>query len=242
MRSQNVVLIIVGTVPGFVKGVSKIVASNCSYLKWFPMSRSRPRRTTRQTTRQTTRRQSAPAAVGLVLLLILFTLMMGIGLAQALEPKNNPLLQSPVIQSSPSVQSEEIGTVDPVSDRDRLGQELYLDSCRSCHIGIPPAVMPTQTWQALLQDPQHYGVTIEIPQGPEKRIMWNYLKNASRPVANKEERVPYRISESRYFKALHPKVKLATKPTLTTCIACHPSAQAFNFRKLSAEVEAQDKN
>ena len=175
------------------------------------------------------------------MLLILFTLMMGIGLAQALEPKNNPLLQTPNIQSSPSIQSAEIGTVDPVSDRDRLGQELYLDSCRSCHIGIPPAVMPTQTWQALLQDPQHYGVTIEIPQGPEKRIMWNYLKNASRPLANKEERVPYRISESRYFKALHPKVTMATKPTLTTCITCHPSAQAFNFRKLSAEVEAQDK-
>ena len=205
------------------------------------MSRSRLRRTTR--------RQSGPAVVGLVMLLILFTLMMGIGLAQALEPKNNPLLQGPKlqtpklqtpnIQSSPSVQSAEIGTVDPVSDRDRLGQELYLESCRSCHIGIPPAVMPTQTWQALLQDPQHYGVTIDIPQGPERRIMWNYIKNASRPIASTDERVPYRISESRYFKALHPKVKLATKPTLTTCIACHPSAQAFNFRKLSAEAEAQ---
>jgi hypothetical protein len=82
-------------------------------------------------------------------------------------------------------------------------------------------------------------VTIDIPQGPEKRIMWNYVKNASRPVASTDERVPYRISESRYFKALHPKVKLATKPTLTTCITCHPSAQAFNFRKLSAEAEAQ---
>lgn len=200
------------------------------------MSRSRLRRTTR--------RQSAPAVVGLVMLLILFTLMMGIGLAQALEPKNNPLLQnlklqSPDIQSSPGIQSAEIGTVDPVSDRDRLGQELYLESCRSCHIGIPPAVMPTQTWQALLQDPQHYGVTIEVPQGPERRIMWNYIKNASRPIASTDERVPYRISESRYFKALHPKVKLATKSTLTTCITCHPSAQAFNFRKLSAEAEAQ---
>jgi hypothetical protein len=203
----------------------------------------------RSRTRRTTRRQSAPAAVGLVLLLILFTLMMGIGLAQALEPKNNPLLQSPKlqspklqspnIQSSPSVQSAEIGTVDPVSDRDRLGQELYLESCRSCHIGIPPAVMPTQTWQVLLQDPQHYGATINIPQGPEKQIMWNYVKNASRPVASTDERVPYRISDSRYFKALHPKVQFATKPTLTTCITCHPSAQAFNFRKLSAEAEAQ---
>jgi hypothetical protein len=61
-------------------------------------------------------------------------------------------------------------------------------------------------------------------------------------VASTDERVPYRISESRYFKALHPKVKLATKPTLTTCITCHPSAQAFNFRKLSVEAEYRQRN
>jgi hypothetical protein len=185
-------------------------------------------------TRKTTRRRSKPAAVGLVLLLILFTLLMGVGLAQALEPKMNPL--TPAGKKVERV-IPEIGTVDPVSDRDRLGQELYLDSCKSCHLAIPPAVMPTQTWQALLQDPQHYGVTIDLPQGPEQRILWNYLRNTSRPVANKEERVPYRVAESRYFKALHPKVKFETKAKLTTCISCHPSAQDYNFRKLSAEAE-----
>jgi Dihaem cytochrome c len=185
-------------------------------------------------TRKTTRRRSKPAAVGLMLLLILFTLLMGVGLAQALEPKMNPL--TPAGKKVEMV-IPEIGTVDPVSDRDRLGQELYLDSCKSCHLAIPPAVMPTQTWQALLQDPQHYGVTIDLPQGPEQRILWNYLRNTSRPVANKEERVPYRIAESRYFKALHPKVKFETKAKLTTCISCHPSAQDYNFRKLSVEAE-----
>ncbi len=179
--------------------------------------------------RQSTRRRSTPAAVGLVLLLILFTMLMGVGLAQALEPKSNPLV--------PAGQAIEIGTVDPVSDRDRLGQELYLESCKSCHLAIPPAVLPTQTWQALLQDSQHYGTTIDLPKGPERKILWNYLRNTSRPIANKEERIPYRVADSRYFKALHPKVKFETKAKLTTCISCHPSANDFNFRKLSAEAE-----
>jgi Dihaem cytochrome c len=192
------------------------------------MTSSRDRKLSRKT-RKTTRRQSMPAAIGLVILLILFTMLMGVGLAQALEPKLNPLVQAG--------QKIEVGTVDPVSDRDRLGQELYLDSCKSCHLAIPPAVMPTQTWQALLQDPQHYGATIDLPQGPERKILWNYLRNASRPIANKEERIPYRIADSRYFKALHPKVKFETKAKLTTCITCHPSATDFNFRKLSAEAE-----
>ncbi len=192
------------------------------------MTSSRDRKASRQL-RKTTRRQSMPAAIGLVILLILFTMLMGVGLAQALEPKLNPLVQAG--------EKIEVGTVDPVSDRDRLGQELYLDSCKSCHLAIPPAVMPTQTWQALLQDPQHYGATIDLPKGPERKILWNYLRNTSRPIANKEERIPYRVADSRYFKALHPKVKFETKAKLTTCITCHPSATDFNFRKLSAEAE-----
>jgi mono/diheme cytochrome c family protein len=185
-----------------------------------------------------TRRQSAPAVVGLTLLLILFTVLMGIGLAQAIEPKSVPaaeLLGKPMVKEAPKPES--IGTVDPLSDRERAGQALYLENCASCHLGIPPAVMPTQTWQALLQDPQHYGISIELPQDPERRILWNYVKTASRPTASASDRVPYRIAESRYMRALHPKVKFTEKQGLTTCISCHPSAKDFNFRKLTPEAE-----
>ena len=180
-----------------------------------------------------TRRQSAPAIVGLTLLLILFTVLMGIGLAQAIEPKSMLKLSQPVTQpaTQPLIQP------DPVSDRDKAGQTLYLENCATCHLGIPPAVMPTQTWQALLQDPQHYGINIELPQGTDRRLIWNYVKNASRPIADTSDRVPYRIGDSRYFRALHPKIKFAEKPTLTTCITCHPSAQGFNFRTLTPEAE-----
>ena len=195
--------------------------------------------------KSTTRRQSAPAIVGLTLLLILFTVLMGIGLAQAIEPKSIPNRIQPTLQPTvqptvqPSTQSkiQPVIQPDPISDRDKVGQTLYLENCATCHLGIPPAVMPTQTWQALLQDPQHYGINIELPQGTDRRLIWNYIRNASRPIADKIDRVPYRIGDSRYFRALHPKIKFAEKPTLTTCITCHPSAQGFNFRTLTPEAE-----
>ncbi|MGL5805822.1 MAG: cytochrome C, partial [Xenococcaceae cyanobacterium] len=40
----------------------------------------------------------------------------------------------------------------------QLGQELYLQNCSSCHIPIAAEVLPTDTWRALLSNPQkHYG-------------------------------------------------------------------------------------
>ena len=43
-------------------------------------------------------------------------------------------------------------TTDAVPQRYQLGQELYLDNCATCHIAVPPAVLPVQTWQRLLED------------------------------------------------------------------------------------------
>lgn len=128
----------------------------------------------------------------------------------------------------------EIGTVDVVPERYQLGQELYLENCATCHIAVPPAVLPTQTWQRILQDSQHYGVNIKPLVDPSRLIVWQYLQTFSRSQA-KEEETPYRLNESRYFKALHPQVKLPRPIELSSCVSCHPSAADFNFRSLSPE-------
>lgn len=130
--------------------------------------------------------------------------------------------------------TEEIGTVDVVPDRYQLGQELYLENCASCHIAIPPAVLPTQTWQRVLQDPQHYSVIIKPLVDPARLIVWQYLQVFSRSQLREEE-IPYRISESRYFKALHPQIKLPRPLELSSCASCHIGASEYNFRRLSAE-------
>jgi hypothetical protein len=61
--------------------------------------------------------------------------------------------------------------------------------------------------------------------------MWNYLKAFSRPeVANKP--IPYRMKESRFFKALHPKVDFPQPVSPSSCVTCHPGAAQFDYRSL----------
>lgn len=162
----------------------------------------------------------------LFLLLLLWCLASGWGLAR-------------ITHAQPQVEkatSDAIATVDFVPQRYQLGQELYLENCASCHIVPPPAILPTETWQRLLQDTQHYGIKLKPLVDPPRLLVWNYLKAFSRSL-NKEEEIPYRIGESRYFRALHPQVKLQRPIQLGSCVSCHPSANEYNFRRLSSEWE-----
>lgn len=132
--------------------------------------------------------------------------------------------------------AQPITTIDAVPQRYQLGQELYLENCATCHIAIPPAVLPVQTWQRLLQDTQHYGIQLKPLVDPPRLLIWNYLRFFSRPL-NQDEQIPYRVTDSRYFKALHPKVKLPRSTQFSSCVTCHPNADTYNFRSLTPEWE-----
>lgn len=164
--------------------------------------------------------------VVLFLLILLWSLAMGWGLSLVTNAQSTTSLST----------SDAIATVDPVPERYQLGQELYLENCAQCHIAVPPAVLPTQTWQKVLQDPQHYGVQVTPLVDPQRLLVWNYLRTFSRPLA-KDEETPYRVNESRYFKALHPKVKLPRPADISGCISCHPNVADYNFRSLTPEWE-----
>lgn len=147
---------------------------------------------------------------------------------------NQPIANSQSLIAN--AQSPISGTVDPVASRYQLGEQLYLENCSSCHFAIPPAVFPTETWRNLLQDQEHYGKQLPLIIGPSLLIMWDYLRTFSRPQAEKEA-IPYRVSSSRNFKALHPKVKLSQPANIASCVTCHPGAAAYNFRRLASEWE-----
>lgn len=178
------------------------------------------------------RRRSRPRSPWVLLAaLVALSLAIGVGLAQALEPPaiaRAPLAQAPAIAPDPN------GTVDPVAEGDRLGRELYLAACATCHVPVPPAVLPDETWRVLIQSPDHYGIAIEPPRDPGRLLIWNYLRDASRGLVE-EEREPYRLARSRYFTALHPKVEFAEPVTLRSCATCHPRAERDNYRLLSPE-------
>jgi cytochrome c553 len=150
----------------------------------------------------------------LFLLLLLWSIILGWGMAQAAAPT--------------------IGTVDVVPSRYQFGQQTYLATCATCHVGLPPAVMPTQTWADLLQDSQHYGTELTPLKEPYLTAVWKYISTYSRPILRNES-IPYRLYQSRYFKALHPKVQIPRTVTVGSCIACHPAASQFDFRSLTPE-------
>lgn len=177
---------------------------------------------------KTHKRKQRRRSIVLFLLLLLLSSILAWGLTLLTQPQ-------PVKSQTVSNTTSAVGTVDVIPQRYRLAQELYLENCASCHIGVPPAVLPTETWADLIQDAQHYGTQIKPLIDPQRLLVWEYLRTFSRVRSQYEERTPYRIAQSRYFKALHPQVKLPQSLPLASCITCHPGADKYNFRSLSAD-------
>ncbi|NEO97406.1 MAG: cytochrome C [Symploca sp. SIO2E9] len=172
------------------------------------------------------RRQKSPVIV--LLLLILTSLCLGWGMELALWSNGKPDLRA---QAQVAVK----GTVDIVPEGYRLGQQLYLENCGSCHIPLPPEVMPTATWRELLLDlNEHYGKRVDPILRPSLLAMWGYIRQFSRPLKEKEA-TPYRLTQSRYFKALHPQVEFPETVRPATCVSCHPGAAQYDYRSLTPE-------
>jgi mono/diheme cytochrome c family protein len=151
---------------------------------------------------------------------------------------DSPATALDLAQANAPNNSATIGTVDPVTPRHQLGQDLYLQNCSTCHIAVPPGVLPTEAWAKLLQQEEHYGTKLEPLTRPSILIVWQYLQHFSRRLTQKEqENVPDRLQFSRYFKAFHPNVKFSQSIELGGCVTCHPGAPKFNFRTLTAEWE-----
>jgi hypothetical protein len=167
----------------------------------------------------------------LVLLILLWSACLGWGFATA---SDLPTRSTPAQRAELQALNSEIGTVDVVPSQHQFGKELYLENCATCHIGVPPEVLPTQTWRQLIQDPQHYGQIITPLVDPTRLLVWNYLRTFSRPTTV-EESTPYRVADSRYFKALHPKLRFPQKVTLNSCATCHPGVSQYDFRSLKPE-------
>jgi hypothetical protein len=135
-----------------------------------------------------------------------------------------------IAQTTPAA----LGTVDVVPQSLQLAQETYLARCATCHIGIPPAVLPSEAWKNILQDDNHYGVPWQPLRNPDLAFIWKYTRTFSRTL-NPNEDIPYQVARSRYFSLLHPKVKFKEPVKIGTCISCHPGVSSFNFRDLTSQ-------
>ncbi len=111
-----------------------------------------------------------------------------------------------------------------------LSKQLYIENCSSCHVPIPAEVLPTTSWQQILNNPtDHYGQTLPQINRITTRLLWNYLRANSRLLLVGEN-TPQYVTNSRYFKALHPQVDLPKPSSNQTCISCHPGAKQLDYR------------
>lgn len=153
---------------------------------------------------------------------------LGIGIARAI---NHSTVSYPLTSR---VQTESFLAASSISERYQTAQQLYMDTCGKCHIPISPSVLPSESWQKILENPdQHYGVSVDFIRLTQV-LLWEYLATFSRPVSRNEP-VPVFVTQSRYFKAIHPRVDLPKPATIKTCIACHPNAQQYDYQTLSSE-------
>ncbi len=125
--------------------------------------------------------------------------------------------------------------VDSVPTRYEPGFQAYLETCASCHIAIPPEVLPVESWQEILRKPDnHFGTSIPNFNRFTQLLIWDYVSTFSRPSPPDSPRILY-VEKSRYFKALHPRVTMPSEMSAKTCVVCHPNVANANFRTLTPE-------
>ena len=137
----------------------------------------------------------------------------------------------------PSVQATSpYGMVDPVADTHAVGYEIYIERCATCHVALPPAVLPLEAWPTIVTDKAHYGVSLPNIPPFDQQLMVNYLQTYSRSYRDRGA-TPFRLSDSDYFAALHPNVELPKPLNLRSCAGCHLGAAEQDYSGATRQAQ-----
>ncbi len=120
----------------------------------------------------------------------------------------------------------------------------YLEECGSCHFAYQPGLLPTKSWEKLLNEKalsDHFGDNAELEPDVLKEIRDYALQNASETshyklaskvtVATENGEAPLRITEVRFIKRKHhdiPEKMIKGNnevKSLSNCNACHTQAE-----------------
>ena len=128
---------------------------------------------------------------------------------------------------------EENEAVPPVVNK------TYRKECGACHFPYQPALLPESSWKGILGKlDDHYGDDASLDEATLGEIKAYVYANSADKMRNEISRkilkyergaTPSRISETRYFKKEHRKIKPKVLKresigSFANCIACHRSA------------------
>ncbi len=129
-----------------------------------------------------------------------------------------------------------------------VDNKTYAEECGSCHFAYPPGLLPSQSWEKLLNEKalkDHFGENAELDKDTLKTVYDYAMENAaekswykrSRKIAKATEggEAPLRITEVRYIKRKHhdiPENMIKGNKdvkSLSYCNACHTKAEKGIF-------------
>ncbi|RJP88649.1 MAG: cytochrome C [Desulfobacteraceae bacterium] len=125
-----------------------------------------------------------------------------------------------------------------------VNNPTYIENCGPCHLAYPPDLLPSESWNKILNEiDNHFGETIIIDPD-SKKVISEYLKMSAADVSSSEVSIkimkgikgqpPNRITEIPYIIKKHHEVSLTVikRPaigSLSNCAACHKGAGKGNF-------------
>jgi len=121
-----------------------------------------------------------------------------------------------------------------------VNNQTYIDECGACHFAYQPGLLPSGSWDKILNSiADHFGEDIDLD--PEsKKIIVEYLKaNAANYSSAKlsakimrslGHQTPLRITQVPYIQRKHHEIQLnvfkrESIGSLSNCLACHTTAE-----------------
>ncbi|WP_456379985.1 diheme cytochrome c [Thiolapillus sp.] len=134
----------------------------------------------------------------------------------------------------------------------------YREECGSCHFAYQPGLLPARSWQKMMsQLDDHFGENAELDEQSRVAITEYLINNAaehsayerSRMILSslRENEIPLRISETRYFVRKHnelPKSVVQDNPkvgSFAACAACHVNADKGYYDEYEVRIPGYGK-
>jgi hypothetical protein len=118
----------------------------------------------------------------------------------------------------------------------------YLKECGSCHVAFPPALLPAQDWQTIMNSlDKHYGTDASLDAKTRDALTAELQRNASRRDKHAGRGQPPRLTRSAWFEKEHgtlPEKRTATLPAAAQCEVCHSRAAEGDYAESGIKLPA----
>lgn len=117
---------------------------------------------------------------------------------------------------------------------------LYQEECGACHLAYPPRMLPSQSWDALLNGlSDHFGQNAEL-DAETRRTLGEWLARWAAP-SGAQRGTPLRITDTSWWIRKHDEIPNAVFARTSigsraNCAGCHGTADEGNFNEHRVKI------